>query len=150
MDDVIAPLPDPAQAQGALRDAAAARSALAVRGGWPRGYLLAFAAGSLVVVPLIGLAGAAGLVVAMCLWVVLISVMVSWAQRQRVHPRDGRSRQGWAWATWALLYGAAIFLGEFFFPGRPAFWIPAAVVVAASMAVWAVLPATSLPGRVRR
>ena len=120
----------PADARSALADADGARAALTGRGRWVRGYLIAFAAGSVALVLLLGLAGRAGLIAGMTIWFVLVVTAVAWSSRQRVVlPGSGRLL-GIAFGVWGALYGIALAVGLTTAPGSAAYWVPAAVVVA--------------------
>ncbi len=129
---------DALEARTALADAARVRQA--VNGGehrWPARYLGAFGIAMLVLFPLIGLLGPVGVVIFMTGWVVVISVMVPYATRQRVTRRGQSRRMLVAWGTWAAVYGAALVVGEVFFMAQAAYWVPAAFVVAAPLLVGA-------------
>lgn len=119
---------------------AASRAQRAVRSAernWPVVYLAAFGVAMLAVFPMIGLLGAVGVGSAMAVWVALIAVMVGFAGRQRVTSR-GRGRViGVSFAVWAVVYGALLLVGEIYFPGRPAYWLPMALVAAAPLLVGA-------------
>ena len=104
---------------------------------WPARYLGAFGLAMLLLFPLIGLLGPAGVVSFTTGWAVVISVMVPYATRQRV-TRGGQSRRMLvAWGAWAAIYGAALVLGEVFFRAQIAYWVPAAFLVAAPLLVGA-------------
>lgn len=128
----------PAEARRALE--AVGQRSRAVRAGqrdWPSLCLAAYGTAILVVFPMIGLLGRAGVLAAMGLWVVLVSVTVSFAARQHV-TAVGRIRViGTSFAAWAAVYGGALFTGEFAFPGRLSFWLPATLLVAAPLFVGA-------------
>ncbi|MDQ2760946.1 MAG: hypothetical protein M3Y17_11130 [Actinomycetota bacterium] len=129
---------DAPEARTALADADRVRQA--VNGGenrWPTRYLLAFGIAILVLFPLIGLLGPVGVVSFTTGWIVVIAIMVPYATRQRVTRRGQSRRMYVAWGTWAAVYGAALVLGEVFFKGQAAYWIPAAFLVAAPLLVGA-------------
>ena len=121
------------QARDALTGASSARRVLAARGRWLAAYFGAFAAGSAVVVVLIGLGGSAGTLIAMTGWVVLVSAGVAWATTRPVRLRH----EGWlhalAWVTWGVVYGTVLLLGDAR-PGELAYWVPAALVSALPLA----------------
>jgi len=121
---------DPATARSALDVADLAAASLTRQGRWLRRFLLLFAAASVVLVLVLGLGGRPGLFIGMGLWVVTISVAVPWANRQGAVPRGTGSLSAWTWASWAALYCGLLVVGLSTFPGRPAFWVPAALVTA--------------------
>ncbi len=126
------------EARTALDAAGRARQAVTeAERNWPATYLAAFGVAMLVVFPMIGLLGPAGVMASMALWVAVIAVMVTFAAQQRVTIR-GRGRViGASFAVWAVVYAACLFTGEFLFAGRPAYWLPMALVVAAPLLVGA-------------
>lgn len=112
----------------------AGHSVTAAERNWPAIYLAAFGIAILVAFPMIGLVSRLG---GLALWLAVVVVMASYARRQRVTSR-GRGRViGVSFAVWAVLYGAGICAGEFFFQGRAAFWLPMSLVVAAPLLVGA-------------
>lgn len=127
------------QARSALAGADSARRSLAARGRWLAAYFGAFAAGSVVVVSVIGLVrGPVGVSAAMAVWAVLISVCVAWAARRPVRLRDERRLHALAWGSWAVVYGAVLVTGELLGAGA-SYWVPAAVLTAVPLAACAVL-----------
>ncbi len=132
--------PTAAYARRQLSQAGSAGSDLAARGRWFRTYLLAFGVESLVLVVLLGLGGRGVMVAAMVGWGVLVAVMAGWASRQRVQLTGAGRRLTVAFAAWGVLYGLALVIGLSSAPGAPAFWVPAAVVVAAPLLVAAMVP----------
>ncbi len=133
--------PTPSEARRLLAEAARAQDRLGSRGGWIRRYLLVFAAAALVVFPLIGLGGTTGSAVAVGGWLALVSLMSWWASRQTATERGGSRRNLAGFVVWGALYGLGLLLGFELFPGEPLYWLPAAVVVAAPLALAALVPA---------
>ncbi len=132
--------PTAAHARSQLGRAGSAGAQLAARGRWFRAYLLAFGLGSLALVVLLGLGDRGVMVAAMVGWGVLVAVMAVWASRQRVQLAGAGRRLTAAFAVWGVLYGLTLVIGLSLAPGAPAFWVPAALVVAAPLLVAAALP----------
>jgi Flp pilus assembly protein TadB len=102
---------------------------------WWFAYLGSAGLAILVLFPLIGLLpagpGASAFVTA---WSTAIGMIVSYSARKRLVRRRGQAmRHALVWGTWAVVYGTALALGVGFFRGRPAYWIPMAVVVSAPL-----------------
>lgn len=136
----IMQLPSGADAETALADARSASTWLAAGRDWLRRYLLAFAAGSFVVVLLFGLGGRTGIIVGLTLWILLISGMSWWGNNQRVVLRGHKRRSLWAFATWGVLYGVAILVGILVFRDEALFWVPAAALSSIPLVVGALWP----------
>lgn len=130
----------PEQAEATLRDSARARSAFVSRGRWLRRYLAAFAVASVLLVLAIGLGGRIGVIVGISLWGVALAILIPYALRQGVSPRHIGRRVGRVVPAWAVLYGGTLAVGLPGFAGRPAFWVPAALLTAVPFAVGAALP----------
>lgn len=133
-------VPTRADAEAALAAARTAQTSLADRGHWLRTYLLVCAAGSVPLLLLVGLGGRVGESIGTTLWIVLCSALSWWGARQRVVLRSNKRRTVVAFGGWAVLYVAALLLGLRFFPGRPAFWVPAALVAAIPLVLVACWP----------
>jgi hypothetical protein len=133
-------VPTHTEAEAALADARTARTSLAAGGNWLRRYLFVFAAASVPLVLLIGLGGQRGATIGTMLWIFLVSVMSWWGARQRVVLRGHKRRSILAFGGWGVLYGATLLLGEYLFPGQPAFWVPAAVITAVPLVLAACWP----------
>ncbi len=80
------------------------------------------------------------MIIGTTLWIVVISVMSSWGARQRVVLRGNTRRSLLAFGGWGVLYGAAPLVGLLRYPQRPAFWLPAAVIVALPLVLVACWP----------
>lgn len=130
---------DASAASSSLLGASAARDRLAGRARWTRRYFSLFALASLVMVPTIGLGGKAAVLPATLAWGVVVLLMVLWAQRQGVVGRSSWRLHGFAWGAWGLLWAVTVTVGTNLYPYRPVFWLPAALVVSAPLAVAAVL-----------
>jgi uncharacterized membrane protein YjjP (DUF1212 family) len=111
-----------------LDHAAAASTAMRRQTAWYTTYLIVYGLASAVVVLLIGLVDSPLIVV---FWVAAIVGLSVYSSRQKAVRRHFGLRHGVIIGTWAVLYGAVILVGQTWFPGRPAFWIPAAIVVGA-------------------
>lgn len=128
----------PSQAQADLVRADESARRIGTRARWMSVYLAVFGVGFGVLTLVLGLAGPASMVVVMPLWGVLIVVMVVWSHRQLATRRGTGRRIAGYWIGTAALYGIALFAGIERFPGRPAFWIPAALAVAAPLLTGAI------------
>ncbi len=120
-----------------------ARRRLAGRARWMRRYLLLQAALWSVAV-FFGLvfaptAGGYGGLVGLFLIIGLNSLVNRWAARQGVVFRGSRRLKRISQGATALVYLVVLFLGLARPPGDPAYWIPAAVVVAIPSLIAAVL-----------
>ncbi|MDQ1654073.1 MAG: hypothetical protein QOI35_3273 [Cryptosporangiaceae bacterium] len=123
----------PSQAQADLARADESARRIGTRARWMSVYLAVFGVGFGALTLVLGLAGSASMTVVMPLWGVLIAVMVVWSQRQLATRRGTGRRIAGYWIGTSVLYGVALFAGLSRFQGRPAFWIPAALVVAAPL-----------------
>lgn len=70
-------------------------------------------------------------------WVLLVTGMVVWAKRRPASLRGTSRRIAVYWAGTVLLYTVALFVGTPRFIGQPLYWVPAALLVAAPLAVGA-------------
>jgi hypothetical protein len=124
------------EARSRLDDAARARTAVASsERRWWRFYLGSAGLAILVLFPLIGLlpvgGGSSAFVTA---WSAAIGMIVSFSARKRLVRRRGQAmRHALVWASWAVIYGAALAIGVAFLRGQPAYWIPMGVVVSAPL-----------------
>jgi hypothetical protein len=134
MTDHVSPL----QAQADLARADESARRIGTRARWMSVYLAVFAVGFGGLTHVLGLAGPKSMIVVMPLWAILIVVMVTWSRRQLATRRGVGRRIAGYWVTTSVLYGAALFLGLPHLQGRAAYWIPAALTVAAPLAVAAV------------
>jgi hypothetical protein len=128
----------PSQAQADLARADESARRIGTRARWMSVYLAVFAAGFGLLTLVLGLVGPKAMIVVMPLWGVLIVVMVVWSQRQLATRRGIGRRIAGYWIGASALYVAALFIGLPDLEGRPAYWIPAALTVAAPLAVAAV------------
>lgn len=105
------------------------------RSRWMANYLAVFGAGFGVVTLVLGMVEPYPLKMTIfaVFWTSLVVGMVGWARSRPAAPR-GRWRGVWAWVGTGVLYPAALLIGLPGQAGRPAFWVPAAVLVAAPMA----------------
>ena len=129
-DEIAAPSTE--QARTALGDAARAQASVAAgEARWPARYLAGFGIAIAALFPVLGLVpGPVGVSVFMAVWLLVMTVLVRYAQRQAVTRRGQGRRMGISFGGWALVYGAGVLVGESQFAGVPAYWIPMAVVVA--------------------
>jgi predicted lipid-binding transport protein (Tim44 family) len=128
----------PSQAQADLARADASARRIGTRARWMSVYLAVFGVGFGALTLVLGLAGSPSMTIVMPLWGVLIAVMVVWSQRQLASRRGTGRRVAVYWVGTGALYGIALFVGDAHFPGRPAFWIPAALIVAAPLLAGAI------------
>jgi hypothetical protein len=128
----------PSQAQADLARADESARRIGTRARWMSVYLAVFGVGFGTLTLVLGLAGSVSMTVLMPLWAALIAVMVVWSRRQLATRRGTGRRVAGYWVGTSVLYGAALFAGLSRFPGRPAFWIPAALVVAAPLLAGAI------------
>ncbi|MDQ6947905.1 MAG: hypothetical protein M3256_16980 [Actinomycetota bacterium] len=128
----------------AAADLAGARQA-AVRVGtqarWTARYLAVFAAGFAAITLILGLMQPFWLRMSVwgVLWAALVMGMVWWARSRPAQPRGSRRwRWAWGWAGTGILYAAALSIGLPGQSGWPAYWVPAAAIVALplSVAAW--------------
>lgn len=132
--------PQREDAERLLTEAGGARERLAGRGRPIRVYLLGYAVTTLVVFPIVGLAGYPADLIAVGALIAITSALGWWAQRRPVTERGGNRRKTLGSIGWVLLYLVAAVIGLELFPGEPGYWIPAAVVVAAPLVLAALLP----------
>jgi hypothetical protein len=142
-DDTTArPAPSPAEATSALEHAARLAASTRTRGWrWVRLYLSGWAAASVGLVLALGLGGRIGFVVGMSAWAVIVTAGVTWAARQGSMAAGTRRRLVFGAGSWALVYGATLFVGLDRFAGDVTFWVPAALVSAVPLLLAAWLPA---------
>lgn len=107
---------------------------------WIRIYLTGWAAGGVVLVLLIGLAGTTGMIVGMAGWAVLVGVGVTWSRRQGFVVNATGRRLGVAAGLWGAAYGLVLAVGLPAASGDPAFWIPAAAFTTVPLLLAAYLP----------
>ncbi len=105
---------------------------------WASTYLTMFGIAFGAVTLLLGLVEPVALritIFAVC-WPIIVIAAVVWAHRQPAAPRGfGRTWGAWGWVGTGVLYGVALVVGTPAFEGRPAFWVPAAVIVALPLCV---------------
>lgn len=127
--------------QAATDLAHARRSAGRVRAEarWFVRYLVVFAAGFGVLTLVLGLVEPLWLrlTVSGVLWLPLVAGMAWWASRQRATTSGVGRRALPGWIGTGGLYAVALFVGTPDQLGRPAYWVPAAVVVTLPLAVTA-------------
>ena len=133
--------PTPQEAAATLAGAAALTRRTRIRGTrWIRTYLLAWGLGGIGMVLAIGMGGQVGFFVGMAAWAALVTTGVTWASRQGVMAQGSRKRLAVAAASWAVVYGAALFVGLPGQAGNLAYWLPAALATALPMVVAALWP----------
>ena len=142
-DDTTArPAPSPTEATSALEHAARLAASTRTRGWrWVRLYLSGWAAASVGLVLALGLGGRIGFVVGMSAWAAIVTAGVTWAARQGSMAAGTRRRLVFGAGSWALVYGATLFVGLDRFAGDVTFWVPAALVSAVPLLLAAWLPA---------
>ena len=142
-DDTTArPAPSPAEATSALEHAARLAASTRTRGWrWVRLYLSGWGVASIGLVLSIGLGGRVGLIVGMTAWLVIVTVGVTWAGRQGAMAAGTRRRLYLGVGAWVVVYGAALFVGLYRFPGDATFWVVAAAMSALPLLLAAWLPA---------
>ncbi len=126
-------------AHASLLGAASARDRLAGRACWGRSLYAVLAAGSTAVVLTAGLADVTAVLAVTGAFLAATAVMVVRVVRQGVVPRGFARLHVTAMVVWGIVFSAALQTGLNMFPGVPAYWILAAVVVAAPLVVAAVL-----------
>ncbi len=133
-NDVIPP--DPGVAAAALAHADQAKAAVRARSGWTARYLRAYGLASVVFVLVVSLPGRAGgsvpvvaALVVSALWAAFVALACVYSHRQAVTWRGFARVNGLVFGTWGALWAAASGIGFSAFPGRLAFWLPAALVV---------------------
>lgn len=121
--------PTPADAAAALARADQLKISVDDRSGWLVRFQLGFAAMSLIMALLLGLLPRpAGIVASLAFMVITLPVLIFYAVRQPVAHRGMARSHLLMMAAWTVLYLATITSG-LRFPGEPAFWVPAAVIV---------------------
>lgn len=134
---------DPLAARADLDRSRAAHDLLTSRGRWLRTPLLVFGIASIVLVLAVGLGGIVGMVGGSAMWLILIAVMVPWANSQPVTLRACRRRHAWALGVWGVLYWLTLLVGLLWFQGVPRFWVPGALITAVPFLVAALRPVRS-------
>ena len=111
------------------------QSAAAVRASsqWVVRSLTAFGVATVFFVPAGGLTGPPWSVLTSIAWGVFLLVMAVSARRRLILRRGFRRLYLTATAIWTVLWVSAALLGLAAFPGRPGYWIPAGLIVAAPM-----------------
>lgn len=142
-DDTTArPAPSPAEATSALEHAARLAASTRTRGWrWVRLYLSGWAAASVGLVLALGLGGRIGFVVGMSAWAVIVTAGVTWAARQGSMAAGTRRRLVFGAGSWVVVYGAALFVVLYRFPGDVTLWAVAAAMSALPLLLAAWLPA---------
>lgn len=130
---------DASAASASLLGATEARDRLTGRAGWMRPFYLALGAGFVAVVLAVGFGSLTTIFVVTGLFVAAAMLLVVWALRQGVVRRGTSRLHVTTMVMWGVLYMAALQVGMNFFPGVPAFWFPAAAVVATPFVVAAVI-----------
>jgi len=144
MDDAhltTQPAPDPREAAAALDRASRLAWTTRAQGWrWVRRYLTGWAVASVGLVLTIGLGGRAGFFVGMAVWAVVVAAGTAWSSRQGATAAGTARRIFVGAASWAVVYGVALFAGMSLWPGLVAYWVPAALVSAAPLLLAAWLP----------
>jgi peptidoglycan/LPS O-acetylase OafA/YrhL len=128
------------EARARLDEASRARDTVRARDQrWWLAYLGSAGVAILILFPLIGLLpSGTGASIFTTAWSAGVGILVSYSGRRRVVRRAGHAWRVVAiWGSWAVVYAAALTLGELFFRGRPAYWLPMDVVVAAPLLIGA-------------
>lgn len=128
--------PDPASAAAALARAGQAQTAARDGSRWHARYFRAFGLASVVFVLAVSLPGVPGGSAARLAgwlgsaqWAAFAVLAAIHAHRQGVSGRGFGRLHGLVFGTWGALWAAAAGIGFGVFPGRVAFWLPAALVV---------------------
>ena len=124
------------QAQADLARADRASAAVQRRTRWISTYLGAFAAGFGALTLVLGLVDQpqVRLVTATGLWVAFVVLMATWARRQPAAGRRANVQTAPYWAASMVCYLIVLLSGLPGRQGQVAFWIPAAILVAAPLA----------------
>lgn len=132
----------PEAARAALHQTSTNSAAVRGRAGWMPLYLGAFGVGFGALALALGLVGGSPVMIGFFAgWGVFCAVMVVWASRRAAHLPGTMARTGRWWGLTAAAYGIALATGIPDQVRNLAFWVPAAVVVAAPMLVGAALEA---------
>lgn len=100
-------------------------------GGWYAAYGILYGLTSLGLVLTLGLADSGvGVIVASVVAVTIICLLSVYSLRQPVKPLGHGPLHVWGVATWGLIYGVALFVGMYLFPGDMLWWAPMAVLSA--------------------
>lgn len=127
------------QAAADLARAGQAAGRMHTEARWMARYLAVFAAGFAALTLILGLVEPLWLrlTISGALWVPLVAGMVAWAMSRRTSPRGVGRRALWGWVGTGVLYAAALVVGTPGQLGNPAYWVPAAVLVALPLGVTA-------------
>lgn len=125
------------QAASALADAERSAARVHVETRWFVRYLAVFAAGFGVLTLVLGLVDPLWLrlTISGVLWIPLVIGMAWWAFHQRATASGVGRRALPGWVGSGVLYAVALFVGTPGQLGNPAYWVPAAVVVALPLAI---------------
>lgn len=131
MSDTPINHPTSTQAADALRRHGEIDQTVRTRSDWFRRYLLIYAAATVSLALIVGLAPSrTTVIVATVLWVVATGALSQWAKQQPVSPVGFARRHTAVIAVWALLWGAVVIPGTIWFHGNPAWWVPGALLTA--------------------
>lgn len=105
-------------------------------GGWYMGFGIAFGVASFLLTLTIGLYPAPwAMGLAMGLFGVFLTALITWAVTRAVVPRGFGWLHGAGMGVWGLVYGLVLALGIRYFPQDPSWWVPGAVVTALPLLV---------------
>ncbi|MEU3306219.1 hypothetical protein ACWGSK_19930 [Nocardiopsis sp. NPDC055551] len=100
-------------------------------GGWYAFYGIAYGMVSLGLVLSLGITNSAvGSLVASVVAVTIICLLSVYSARQPVKPLGYGPLHAWGIAAWGVIYGVALFVGMYVFPGDLLWWAPMAVLSA--------------------
>ena len=125
----------PARAAVALAGIEQSTAAVRASGRWVFKILIGYAVATVFFVPATGLARGAWSVVVAAAWAAFLLALLMSVRRYQILRRGFRRLYLTTMAVWTTLWITAAVVGAVAFPGRPGYWLPAGLIVAAPLLV---------------
>lgn len=107
---------------------------------WYANYLLAYAAGTVLLAVLIGIApGRLGVGIGMVCWLALLIGLTLYQRKQQAKIKRFATLHLIVIMTWASLWIITVMAGSYFYPGDLSWWLPAGIVTALPALIGAIV-----------